>query len=224
MTISRDNIDLNFFNKISEHIADDKDNFLMYEEFGKLVKNVYPSRILYGLLKLEFSAYWELSTLLATPDNKTLQIAMSDLIRKGIVTPIYNSSERYDFILKFWKTIYRRSSHPPAFYEIHPKWIDLMKNIESILLENFKGSEPIDLQGIETRMHRYRQHCRKEKAELEKIEEFKRNALGNCHTCDRLIMKNEKRGKAYHKYPIGLICDKCFRDPNKDSSKWMQRK
>lgn len=226
MAISGHRADLDFFTKLSALIADDPDKFLLFEEFIRLVKNTYPSRILYGLLKLEFSASWELSTLLAISDNKTTRHAMSDLIQKGIVIPIYKTSEKYDFILKFWKTIYKRSSHPAAFFKLHSNWIQFIKNNESILSENFKASDPIDFKGIDMRMNRYRQYCEKEKAALQAIENLKKNAIGKCENCDEFIFKNHVKNTDYYKYPIGFICHRCweYEKDQKKRTKWILAK
>lgn len=208
MTIFR--ADPETFSKISDLIADDIDKFRILEEFRRIVINTYPSRILYGLLKLEFSAAGELGTLLSIKDNRTTTEALGYLIRTGIVVPIYNKSERYNFIKSFWKTIYKRSSYPIAFYNIHPDWVEFVKSIQSVLLEDYKSANPIDHDRIDERMQKYEEHCQNNLDDLKKAEDKEKNSLGLCPLCNKYIHKDSVINKDYTFYHGIKIHKECY--------------
>ena len=219
MPISVKQLDKNLIIQLSKLMKGDLKKSLEISCFTRFLENKYSSRILYGLLKLEFSAYWELLKLLNVCDSRKFQITISNLIQAGIVSPILRTSDQYEFILKFWKELYCHSSGNPAFYQLNNNWIDTIKLVEPIIIHSHNQDQTND-QNIKIRMDKYRVYCKKAKAELERIEEIKKNSIGECKNCGVLISMAAIRGLDYHIFPIGIICNLCDKRSD-DKSKWI---
>ena len=222
MHIATDLIEPKFFKKILDLINNDPFNLDKIERICKLLKNKYPSHILIGLHKLEFSAFSELSNFLNTDNSGRFRKHIGELVRAGIIIPVTKSFENYEFILKFWTTYYIHSpkSNPPAFYRLHSSWIKIIESLQDFLSSGSFGTNSIDMIGINKRMDTYKDFCFREKADFDAIEDLKKNSIGQCQECKKYIRKNSTRGKDYHKYPIGLICNLCNKKAN-DRTKWM---
>ena len=192
----------------------------------EFIKNKYTRHILIGLCKLEFSAYTELAELVNTAYSDRFKTAINHLIVAGIVVPITNKDEKYEFILKFWRRYRVRSpkTTPPAFYRLHPQWKKLIPDLEKFISSYSPDQNSINIDEINKRNEAYKKFCDTEKAYFESQEDLKKNSIGKCQECGNYIPNTAERGKNYHKFPIGLICQRCNRrDPDK-RKKWIQRK
>ena len=222
--ISNSPLDAEFIGKISDSVNGKLESLEMLQEFISILNRRYSIFILYSLQKLEFSAFWELTTLTTLKDNRTVQQNMTALVKANIVDPIKRDSKDYDFILKFWKNTYRHSSRAPALYKINPRWSKIVKQLEPILLERINENGCIDIEAMDERMKKYNHFSSKATEERRAIQEKENNSMGKCYKCDKFILKTAVRGEDYHKFPIGLICGTCNRNYSEMRHLWMQAK
>lgn len=220
--ITTNRIEPEFFTNIMSSINYDYANLEKIKNIYGFVKNKYPRHILIGLCKLKFSAYTELSKTVDTVHTDRFEKAISNLIAAGIVVPITNKDEKYEFILKFWRRYRVRSpkTTPPAFYKLHPQWKNMIPDLVKFISSYSHDQNTINIDEINKRNEAYKNFCDKEKAHFESQEELKKNSIGQCKECGNYIRQDAERGKHYHKFPIGLICDRCDRRES-DKRKWI---
>jgi RNA polymerase-binding transcription factor DksA len=105
---------------------------------------------------------------------------------------------------------------------IKPEWVGTIRKIEPLLMADSAKFQMINTEGIKSRMKEYKEYKQNEITEKKRIEDVKKNSMGKCKECGNYIPNTAVRGKDYHIFPIGLICQRCNRDPDK-REKWMQR-
>lgn len=197
------------------------EHFALIDKFARLINCKYTSKILYGLLRLEFSSYSELAKLLNASDLKEFNRSINKLRNHGIIKNVYISSHDYQAMYVFWKEEYKTSSSRPALYKLSDEWKQLLKNIE-VILKHYAG-ENVSESGIDSRNINYVKYSDNLKIKIASAKEIERNSLGKCYECEKIITKNMLSNADYKQYGKIYICSLCHKksDPEK-ILKWMK--
>jgi hypothetical protein len=192
-------------------------NYLRYSTYSK---------ILAAISILKITSVWELRKMLNISNTGYIEGCLDDFISDGIITLLKQNTENYEITCRFWKRAYPNSPFKLAgksrrkFYCLQDEW---KTPIQVLSKHSTRFLKP----HIESKI---RERGRRYELEMENIEneralylKLKKDCIGRCHNCNKIIRAGSKRGKHYHKYPIGIICDRCNKTADIDKMREWRR-
>jgi hypothetical protein len=196
-----------------------------YSEIFRMMTTKYHSKILYALYTVGFGSQHFVRRRAKVMDRYWLEKIFDDFETQLIVKEMSATDEDNDIIMKFWKREFTntRTKKPVSLYCITKEFLPVVQAFAGIIESHFFSRSEISyLLNLRKRYESYAEGVRKN---LKLAQAESAQKLGNCHACGRIIHKGSERGKHYHKFAVGLICDHCARKSTKDQMKqWMRPK
>ena len=173
----------------------------------------YHTQILQVFYQTTFTSISELRKFTDVLDRSHINRCLDYFIHDGIIRIFSKRDPDYQLAENFWKSHYKTSPYTPQLFIINPSWISILKIFES-LLSRFSSNNI--LSEISRRSNAYTRYKDEVESERSTYLKLKKGSVGECHECKKLIRADAIRGKDYHKYHIGLICDRCNRLADND--------
>jgi len=179
----------------------------------------YSSKIIYGLLHLKYSSYWELSKKLSIGNFNHVNKVLGDLEVVGIIQELKQIDDDYQIIKSFWKDEHKTASVFPKMFKLQNWFLPIAEAYSDLILDKYITKREFHM--IKNRKDRYLQHLKIVKAQLKLNKEQEADAFGRCYNCNKLIRKEAKKGIDYHNFPIGLICNLCNTNHKEKWQEWI---
>ena len=183
--------------------------------------NKYHSKVMYCILLLNFSSYWELSINLNL-NMDMLRRSISDLEQCGIVVELRKDDHRYIPITKYWKSTYPTSPNIPILFMLNPHYARIVEMYQEDICQRYITNKEYSY--LRRRGNEYKRYYERLKKQLSFVRKKEDESIGRCRHCGKLIINTAIRGRDYHKFTIGLICNSCRCSATKElMKKWMHK-
>lgn len=184
--------------------------------------NKYSSKVIYGLFIMRYSSFHELSVKLNLSRNKVRK-SIYELEEYNIVKELKDDHYMNKVMMKYWRDTFPNTRKKPVLYIINPNFTIVVKTYQEMIFNKFITSK--EYSRVIMRGKDFTKYYEKVKKQVEAVRKKEEEAIGRCSHCGNLVTNSPIRGKHYHKYHVGLICDHCKRTATKEMLiKWMDRK
>jgi hypothetical protein len=184
------------------------------------LKYKYHTQILQVFYQSTFTSISELRKFTDILDRSHINRCLDYFIHDGIIRVLSNNDPDFQLTKNFWKSHYKTSPYTPQLFIINPYWHSMLKIFDKIL-SRFTTKERLG--DINRRFNAYTLYKETIESERSTYLKLKNDSIGKCYNCTKLIRVGSIRGKHYHKYPIGLICNRCNKTADIDKMReWRQ--
>lgn len=169
----------------------------------------YPAKILFTIFKAKFINIHFLRKYLNISNRSWIERFIYELEENSLITQISKNHEDYNIIMEFWRNEFpnTRKKRPTVLYTLTEAFKPAIDAFSGHIMSRYFSKK--ELSYLFKFDQNYQDYCKTVKARLQKVKDEEKNAIGRCYHCNKLIRKNSARGKDYHKFNIGLICNTC---------------
>ena len=178
-------------------------------EILNLFLTKYSSKIIYVTYKLGFASRHFQKKQAGLNNGDWIDRKYKDFEKFNIIKRLRKSDKSYKVIMNFWKNEFRntKQNSDVELYIITENFKPVMEEFYSIIAKrHFTVSEINRIQRIRKRYENYNNIMAKR---FEKTRNSKGKIIGNCIECNKEIFEINKRGKDYHVFNKGIVCNEC---------------